>query len=40
MDIIQRKGAWYNYEESKWNGMGSIELTAKQSKDILKLINA
>jgi recombination protein RecA len=40
MDIIQRKGAWYNYEESKWNGMGSIELTAKQSKDILKRINA
>lgn len=40
MDIIQRKGAWYSYEESKWNGMGSIELTAKQSKDILKRINA
>ena len=40
MDIIQRKGAWYNYEESKWNGMGSIELTAKQSKEILKRINA
>ena len=40
MDIIQRKGAWYNYEESKWNGMGSIELTAKQSKDILKRINS
>ena len=38
MDIIQRKGAWYSYEESKWNGMGSIELTAKQSKDILKRI--
>jgi recombination protein RecA len=40
MDIIQRKGAWYSYEESKWNGMGSIELTAKQSKDILKKINS
>jgi recombination protein RecA len=40
MDIIQRKGAWYNYEESKWNGMGSIELTIKQSKDILKRINS
>jgi recombination protein RecA len=40
MDIIQRKGAWYSYEESKWNGMGSIELTAKQSKDILKRINS
>lgn len=40
MDIIQRKGAWYNYEESKWNGMGSIELTDKQVKEILKLINS
>ncbi len=40
MDIIQRKGAWYSYEESKWNGMGSIELTTKQSKDILKRINS
>jgi recombination protein RecA len=40
MDIIQRKGAWYSYEESKWNGMGSIELTDKQSKEILKKINS
>jgi recombination protein RecA len=40
MGIIQRKGAWYNYEESKWNGMGAIELTDKQTKEILKRINA
>jgi recombination protein RecA len=40
MDIIQRKGAWYSYEESKWNGMGAIELTDKQTKEILKGINA
>ena len=40
MEIIQRKGAWYTYEESKWNGMGSIELTDKQVKEILKRINA
>jgi recombination protein RecA len=40
MDIIQRKGAWYSYEESKWNGMGAIELTEKQIKEILKRINA
>jgi recombination protein RecA len=40
MDIIQRKGAWYTYEESKWNGMGAIELTDKQVKEILKRINA
>ena len=40
MDIIQRKGAWYSYEESKWNGMSSIELTDKQIKEIIKRINA
>jgi recombination protein RecA len=40
MDIIQRKGAWYSYEESKWNGMGAIELSDKQTKEILKRINA
>ena len=40
MDIIQRKGAWYSYEENKWNGMGAIELTDKQTKEILKGINA
>ena len=40
MDIIQRKGAWYSYEENKWNGMGAIELTDKQTKEILKRINA
>lgn len=40
MEIIQRKGAWYTYEESKWNGMGAIELTDKQVKEILKRINA
>ncbi len=39
MDIIQRKGAWYSYEESKWNGMSSIELTDKQVKEIIKRIN-
>ena len=40
MDIIQRKGAWYSYEQSKWTGMGTIELTDKQTKEILKGINA
>lgn len=39
MDLIQRKGAWYTYEESKWNGMGAIELSAKQVKEIMKRIN-
>lgn len=38
MDIIQRKGAWYTYEESKWNGMGAIQLSEKQVKQIQKQI--
>lgn len=38
MDIIQRKGAWYTYEESKWNGMGAIQLSEKQIKQIQKQI--
>lgn len=38
MDIIQRKGAWYTYGDSKWNGMSSIELTDKQLKEIEKSI--
>jgi recombination protein RecA len=40
MGVIERKGAWYSYEESKWNGMGAIELSDKQVKEILKRINA
>lgn len=38
MDVIQRKGAWYTYEDSKWNGLTSIELTDKQKKEIQKVI--
>jgi len=38
MNIIVRKGAWYTYEDSKWNGMGAIELTDKQMKAIEKQI--
>jgi hypothetical protein len=38
MNVIVRKGAWYTYEDSKWNGMGAIELTEKQVKEIQKLI--
>ena len=40
MNVIVRKGAWYTYEDSKWNGMGAIELTEKQVKEIQKLITA
>ena len=38
MDIIQRKGAWYTYKENKWNGMSSIELTAKEMIELEKAI--
>lgn len=38
MEIIQRKGAWYTYDESKWNGLSSIELTDKQKRDIEKAV--
>ena len=34
MGIIERRGAWFFYEEEKWNGMGKIELTEKQLEDI------
>ena len=38
MEIIQRKGAWYTYQENKWNGLTSIELTDKQKKELEKAI--
>ncbi len=38
MNVIERKGAWYTYEDSKWNGLGSIDLTDKQRKGIEKVI--
>jgi recombination protein RecA len=38
MEIINRKGAWYTYQENKWNGLTSIELTDKQKEEIKKAI--
>jgi len=38
MDIIQRKGAWYSYENEKWNGLTSINLSDKQRSAIQKEI--
>lgn len=38
MNVIERKGAWYTYEDSKWNGLGSIDLTDKQRRGIEKVI--
>jgi len=34
MGIIERRGAWFFYQEEKWNGMGKIELTEKQIEEI------
>jgi recombination protein RecA len=39
LDIIQRRGAWYNLGDSKWNGMSNIELTEEQVQFIIKEIN-
>lgn len=39
MDIIQRRGAWFSFNEEKWNGIAKIELSDSQRKDIVKLIN-
>lgn len=38
LNIINRRGAWYSYEESKWNGLGAIELTDDQISAISKQI--
>jgi len=38
MDIIQRKGAWYTYKESKWNGLSSIDLSNKEVVELEKAI--
>jgi hypothetical protein len=37
-NIIERRGAWYNYGSSKWNGLSSIELTDDEIEQIYKQI--
>lgn len=37
-NIIERRGAWYNYEDNKWNGLNSIDLSDDQKEDIYKKI--
>ena len=39
MDIIQRRGAWFSFNEEKWNGVSKIELSDSQREQIIKLIN-
>lgn len=37
-NIIERRGAWYSYNDSRWNGLGSIELTDEQKEEIYTAI--
>ena len=38
MDIIKRRGAWYSYGDSKWNGMTAIELSDQERSEVEQLI--
>lgn len=38
MDIIQRRGAWYSYNDKKWNGMNAIDLSDEDKEVIAKQI--
>ena len=37
-NIIERRGAWYSYGDSKWNGLSAIDLTEDQQEEIYKQI--
>lgn len=37
-NIIERRGAWYNYGNSKWNGLSSIDLSEEDIKEIYEKI--
>lgn len=39
-NIIQRRGAWYTYGESRWNGLANIELSDQETEDIFKAVLA
>jgi recombination protein RecA len=38
MDIIQRRGAWYSYNDRNWNGMNAIDLSDAEKETIQKQI--
>lgn len=38
LNIIERRGAWYNYGDKKWNGLSSIELSDSDRQDIYNII--
>jgi RecA/RadA recombinase len=37
---IERKGAWFNFEDKKWNGLSAIDLSAEDEIKLKELINA
>lgn len=39
-DVIQRRGAWYSFGESRWNGMSNIELSEEETNKILQIITS
>ncbi|MAG73642.1 hypothetical protein CL620_04960 [archaeon] len=39
-NIIERRGAWFSFEESKWNGIGAIELSGDERIKIEALLDA
>ena len=38
--LIERRGAWFNFEDKKWNGLGAIDLSAEDQVKLKELINA
>ena len=37
---IERRGAWFNFEDKKWNGLGAIDLSADDKIKLKELMNA
>jgi len=38
--LIERRGAWFNFEDKKWNGLGAIDLSTEDQIKLKELINA
>ena len=37
---IERRGAWFNFEDKKWNGLGAIDLSEDDKAKLKELMNA
>ena len=37
---IERRGAWFNFEDKKWNGLGAIDLSADDKTKLKELMDA